>query len=188
MLRAPLRASTDISAPRVALLDEEPAGKIITRSAGTVELCASLWWRRPEDVPSENLWPEVSGPVRTVFAVEEKLPDTGRSLRVELRALDDGVLGDALNAALRSVTATAALTDAVLETAVVRLAPAHCAAAGLVERMARDLWRAGYRVRFGASWTPVSGAALALGAGDRRAELESFLLERGLWEVASRLS
>ncbi len=153
-----------------------------------MEFRASLWWRRPEDVPPENLWPEVSGPVRKAFAVEEKLPDAGRSLRVELRALDDGVLGDALDAALRSVTATAAITDAILETAVVRLAAAQCAAADLVGQMARDLWRAGYRVRFGTSWTPVSGAALALGAGGRRAELETFLLEDGLWEAASRRS
>lgn len=154
-----------------------------------VEISATLWWRSPTDVPRSGLLPDLTGcPARTAFDEAEEEGQPGRSLHGRLRALDERALSATTDVVLREVATTAALTGAVLETRVIRLARPWIAPAPLVELVARDLWDAGFRVCFGPSWAPVSDAAVALGVGEDAGfgELEAFLLEDGPWEIVSR--
>ena len=111
-----------------------------------------------------------------------KGPQTAtRRLAGEIRAFSPSELGSTLEAALRFVTAVAALTEAVLEVGAVRTAPPRVASPRAVEELARDLWSAGYPVRFGPSWEPVAAADVYVGIGD--GELQGFLRSHPLWSV-----
>ena len=105
-----------------------------------------------------------------------------RRLAGEIRAFSTSELGSALEAALRSVTAVAALTEAMLEVGAVRTAPPRVASPRAVEELARDLWSAGFPVRFGPSWEPAAEADVYVGVGD--GELQGFLRSHPSWSVA----
>lgn len=82
----------------------------------------------------------------------------------EIRALHGEQLTYALDAALRSVTAHAALTEAVLEIQAIRLAEPSVTPPKLVKKVARHLSEHGLRPSFGPSWTPAPGAGASVGA------------------------
>ena len=105
-----------------------------------------------------------------------------RRLAGEIRAFSPSELASALEAALRSVTAVAALTEAMLEVEAVRSAPPRLASPQAVEELARDLWSAGFPVRFGPSWETAAAADVYVGIGD--GELKGFLQSHPSWSVA----
>jgi hypothetical protein len=99
----------------------------------------------------------------------------------EILALSEADLGLALETVLRSLTITAALSDAVLETRAARSwAPATTPAMTL-QALARDLWDAGFRVTFAPSWTPVPVGAVGLGVRGAERELDGFLRSHPSW-------
>jgi hypothetical protein len=105
-----------------------------------------------------------------------------RRLAGEIRAFSTLELASALEAALRSVTVVAGLTEAMLEVGVVRSAPPRVASPRAVEELARDLWSAGFPVRFGRSWESGAEADVYVGIGD--GELQEFLRSHPSWSVA----
>ena len=104
----------------------------------------------------------------------------------EIRALHVEQLTGALEAVLRSVTAYAALTEAVLETRAVRLADPSTAPPQLVEALARQLSDAGLLPSFGPSWTPASGAHLSVGTRGLEDAFETFVASNPVWRRLSR--
>lgn len=100
-----------------------------------------------------------------------------------MRALDSATLAAALGGLLRSVAVHAALADAVLEARVLHLAKPVAPPAPLVEDLARDLWDAGFPVRFGPSWTPTPGASAAVGIGGLEGEMEALLAGHPAWRL-----
>ena len=105
-----------------------------------------------------------------------------RRLVGEIRAFSPSELASALEAALRSVTALAGLTEAMLEVRAVRTAPPRVASPRAVEELARDLWSAGFPVRFGPSWEPAAEADVYVGIGD--CDLREYLRSHPSWSVA----
>ncbi len=105
-----------------------------------------------------------------------------RCLAGEIRALSQPELGSALDAVLRCVTAVAGLTEAVLELEAVRAVPPRVASRRAVEELARDLWSAGFTVRFGPSWVPAPEADVYVGSGD--GGLRDFLRSHPSWSIA----
>ena len=105
-----------------------------------------------------------------------------RRLAGETRAFSTLELASALEAALRSVTVVAGLTEAMLEVGVVRIAPPRVASPRAVEELARDLWSAGFPVRFGPSWVPAPEADVYAGSGD--GGLQEFLRSHPSWSIA----
>lgn len=69
----------------------------------------------------------------------------------------------------------------MLETRAVRLAEPSVAPAALVEKLARQLWGAGFTVSFGPSWTPIPGADVSVGTRGLEDAFEAFLRERPAW-------
>ncbi len=155
---------------------------IATRTAGAVEFGATLAWRSPEDVPPRLALPELRGAVRCSIAETEGSETTTRCLAGKIRAFTPSELGSALEAALRAVTAAAALTEAMLEVGAVRTVPPGMASARALEELARDLWGAGFRVRFGPSWTPSPGADVCVGVGGDGG-LREFLRSHPSWST-----
>ena len=98
-----------------------------------------------------------------------------REISCEIRALRLEELSTALEAVLRSVTAHAALTEAVLEARAVRLADPMVTSAPLAETLARQLSDAGLRSSLGPSWTPAPGANASVGTGDLEDAFRAFL-------------
>jgi len=189
-LRSPDRASSGLlvvgedTAPRsVALLFDDPAGVIATRTAGVVEFEATLAWRSPEDVPPGSLLPDLQSAAKCSISEAENPGTATRSLAGEIRALKPSELGSTLEAVLRAVTAAAALTEAMLEVGAVRTVPPGVPSARALEELARDIWGAGFRVRFGPSWTPVPGADVCVGVGGD-GELQEFLRSHPAWSIA----
>lgn len=164
----------------------EPAGKIVTRSAGSVEIQASLEWRSPQDAPHYSLFPAIPAGAR--FSLQESSGSDGTSRLVSgrLHAFRERILARVLDLVLRSLTSQAALTEAVLETRVVRLATPQAPQASLVEKMAHELWCSGQRVTFGPSWEPICDVDLPLGAAGFEDELVDLLRCSGGWEIASQ--
>jgi hypothetical protein len=166
----------------VALLPDEPAGTIATRTAGAIEFEATLTWRCREDVPHKPVLSEVlhDGAARCSIA-ETGGPET-RCLVGEIRAFSPPELGSALEAVLRSVTAVAGLTEAMLEVGAVRTVPPRVASPRALEELACDLWSAGFRVRFGPSWAPAPEADVHVGSDD--GGLQEFLRSHPSWSIA----
>jgi len=167
----------------LALLYEEPAGRICTRNAGAISFEATLYWHPDDGVRSGPILDEPIPGVRFFSLVEtEDVTLAKRRISCEIRALYAEQLTAALDATLRSVTTHAALTEAVLEWRVARLADPLVAPAVLVEELARQLWDAGLSVSFGPSWTPTAGANISVGAMGLEDAFESFLCARpALW-------
>ena len=151
--------------------------------AGAAEFRATLAWRSPEDVPLE---PTLVGPfaaARYSLAESEGPEAATRYLSGELKALSQADLGAALEAVLREVTTFATLTEATLEVRAVRSLPPRVASPRALEGLARDLWEAGFPVRFARSWTPAPVAEAYLGLGVREDLFEFFRWHRS-WSPA----
>jgi hypothetical protein len=169
----------------VALLAEEPAGKIPTVSAGVARVEAALSCRPGDAPPPVPRLPEP--PPGAVFIPAWGGDPTSATYRFscEVRALRAAALAAALEGILRAVTARAALADVVLEARAIRSVDPVVYPASLVERLARDLWEAGIRVSFGPSWVPNLDAGLAVGSGGSEGEIEGFLRDHPVWRAAS---
>jgi len=151
--------------------------------AGAAEFRATLAWRSPEDVPLE---PTLVGPfaaARYSLAESEGPEAATRYLSGELKALSQADLGAALEAVLREVTTFATLTEATLEVRAVRSLPPRVASPRALEGLARDLWEAGFPVRFARSWTPAPVAEAYLGLGGRE-DLFEFIRWHRSWSPA----
>ena len=179
-----LVADGDRTQRSVALLAGEPAGSIATRTAGAVEFEAMLSWRRQGDVPPEPVLPELLRGATRRSVTETEGPETATTRRLvgEIRSFEPAELGSALEATLRSLTATAALTEALLEIEAVCTVPPRVAPRWALEELARELWSAGFQVGFGPSWetAPEADAYVGSGAG----ELQEFLRAHPLWSTA----
>jgi hypothetical protein len=157
----------------LALLPGEPAGRISTRSAGAVSLRVALTVPPGTETSSEPiLCAPVPGARYYSLAGGYDPASATRRISCEIRALHNEQLTAALDAALRSVTAYAALTEAVLETQAVRLADPSVTSPALVEEVARQLSGYGLRLSFGPSWTPAPWAAASIGARGLEEALE----------------
>jgi hypothetical protein len=134
--------------------------------------------------PTLPEWPG-AGTARISVAETQDPGSSGRRIiSGEIRALTQQELGSALDAVLRSVTTVAALTEAVLEVEAVRWATPKVGSAHSLQALARDLWEAGFPVRFGPSWTPGPGADVCVGVGGANRDLGAFLSVHPSWRVA----
>ena len=140
-------------------------------------------WQSPEDVPSGALLPDRQGDARCSIAESEDPQIATRCLTAEIRALQPSELDSALEGVMRHLTAVAAVAEAMLEVGAVRTVPARVASAGALEELARDLWGAGFRVRFGPSWTPAPRADVYVGVGGDGA-LQEYLRSHPSWSIA----
>jgi hypothetical protein len=162
----------------------EPAGTVATRTAGVAEFGTTLLWDRAEDAPPGPTLPTLPGRVRCSVVETDAPGEARREVLGEVLALTPRDLGQALETVLRSLTATAALSGAVLETRVVRVAHPEAPPSGVVQALALDLWNAGFPVRFGPSWTPSPHGAVAVGFRGDEAELRRFFGAHPSWEMA----
>ena len=160
---------------------------IATRTAGATRFAATLSWRRPEEVPPHPTIPELPGAGTARISVAEKEDPGSSGRRIisgEIRALTQQELGSALDAVVRSVMTAAALTEAVLEVEAVRWATPKAASPRALQELARDLWEAGFAVRFGHSWAPAQGADVCVGVGGANRNLGDFLSTHPSWRIA----
>jgi hypothetical protein len=161
----------------------DPAATVATRTAGLLEFSATLSWNRVEDLPQAPTLPALPETTRS-SVVETDDPATGRrGILGEILALSEQDLGSALQTVLRSLTISAALSDAVLETRATRVTPPASAPATTLQARALDLRDAGFAVRFAPSWTPVPEGAVGLGVLGAEQELESFLDAHLSWRA-----
>lgn len=168
------------------MLPEEPAGRISTGNAGAISFRAILWGRHDEerrDVPVLGD-PPLGARFYSLVRTRDDATDN-TEISCEIRALHVEQLTGALEAVLRSVAAHAALTEAVLETRVVRLADPS-APSPLVETLARQLSDAGLHPSLGPSWTPAPGADLSVGTRGLEDAFETFLAAHPAWRLLSR--
>jgi hypothetical protein len=189
-LRTPDLTSSDLLVARkdsarrsIALLFDEPAGVIATRTAGVVEFRATLAWQSPEDAPPGPLLRDLQSYARCSITENEGPETSTRCLAGEIRALKQAELASALKSVLSTVTEVAAIKEAMLEVAAVRTVPPGVPSARALEELARDIWAAGFRVRFESSWTPGLGADVCVGVGDD-GDLQEFLRSHPAWSIA----
>ena len=172
----------------MALLPEEPAGRISTRNAGAISFRAILS-QRPD---GERRVIQILGdppPGARLYSLARAFDARSgvQELSCEIRALHAEQLTGALDAVLRSVAARSALTEVVLETSAVRLADPSSAPSTLVETLAWQLSDAGLRPSFGPSWTLLSpGADLSVGTWGLEDALETFVAARPAWRRLPR--
>jgi hypothetical protein len=170
----------------LALLYGEPAGRISTSNAGAVSFEATLSWNPDDGIPAEPILSKPASGARFYSLVQTGDPVSAtRRVSCEIRALHAEQLTGALDGVLRSVATHAALTEAVLETRVVRLASPTVASVALVEELARQLWDEGFSVSFGPSWTPAPDADVSVGVGDLEEAFEAFLRAHPAWRTSS---
>jgi hypothetical protein len=170
----------------LALLSGEPAGRISTRSAGAVYFEATLTMRPGEAIPSGPILGEPTLSTRFYSLTRTNDSASGAcKISCEIRALHHDPLATALNTVLRSVTAYAALAEAVLETRALRLAEPSVTPDYLVEKIARQLLQYGLRPTFGPFWTPVAGADVSVGTRGREEDLGALLYSYPSWELLS---
>ena len=161
----------------------DPAGTVATCTAGLLEFAATLSWDRVEDLPQAPTLPTLPETARC-SVVETDHPEAGRrEILGEILALSERDLGSALQTILRSLTTSAVLSDAVLETRADRVTAPASAPATTLQALALDLRDAGFEVRFGPSWTPVPEGAVGLGVLGAEQELESFLDAHPSWRA-----
>jgi hypothetical protein len=151
--------------------------------AGAVEFRATLAWRSPEDLPRGPTLLEPPGPARCTLAETQGPEAATRRLAGEIKALTQTDLGAALEAVLRALTTAAALTEATLEVGTVRSVPPRVSSPRALEGLARDLWDAGFSVRFEPSWAPAPEADAYLGV-DGSDDLREFLRSHPSWSLA----
>jgi hypothetical protein len=149
---------------------------------------ATLTWRPGEEMPA--------GPILGVPTPEAKFCSLARTddassatcrISCEIRAFYAEELTDALDRTLRSVTAYAGFTEAILETRAVRLADPSVSPSTLVEKLARQLWSANLPVSFGSSWTPLAGADISVGTWAFEDAFETVLRAHPVWQPPLRL-
>ncbi|MBA3610929.1 MAG: hypothetical protein H0W54_05880 [Rubrobacter sp.] len=126
------------------------------------------------------LVPLASSEYRRSIAEIDAPDAANRVLSAELLAFDEARRSRLLEETLRSITNYAALSGAILEMRAVRTARPIISSPQAVEELARDLWHAGLRVRFGRSWRPSPGADVCVGIGG---DLERRLREHPAWRV-----
>jgi len=161
----------------------DPAGTVATCTAGLLEFSATLCWNRIEDLPQAPTLPSLPETTRC-SVVETDDPETGRrEILGEILALSERDLGSTLENVLRSLTTSAALSDAVLETRAARVTPPASVPATILQTLALDLRDAGFAVRFAPSWTPVPEGAVGLGILGAEQELLSFIEAHLSWRV-----
>ncbi len=166
----------------LALLPEEPAGRISTRNAGAVSFRATLSWHPGEGISAGSTLDEPTSGARFYsLAHNDHLESATREISCEIRALYPEELTGALDAVLRSVTTHAALSEAVLETSTVRLADPSEAHPMLAEALARQLSDFGLRVSSGPSWVPAPDADISVGTMGSGEVLERFLRSHPDW-------
>lgn len=151
--------------------------------AGSVEFSATLAWRSRDDVPGGPTLLGLTGPARCTLSEAEGPEPATRRLAGEVSALTQADLGAALEAVLRALTTAAVLTEAVLEVGAVRSVAPRVASREALEGLARDLWEAGFPVRFEPSWTPAPPAEAYLGVAGRD-DLRVFLRSHPSWSLA----
>lgn len=170
---------------KLALIPEEPAGLIPTRTPGAIQFEATLAWRSPEEAVRSIICPLLPSSVKARISETDE-PGKVRRISGELRAFAEDDLESSLDSVLRAITSTAAVSEAVLEVRSVRLARPYVIPRGALERLARGLWEAGLGVRFGSGWTPLyDGAEAAVGIRGAEAAYER-LRDWRSWEIASR--
>lgn len=165
-------------------LTGEPAGTVATRAAGLADFRAVLEWDEAPPHPPSCL-PAPDGPFR--HDLEESLSPCGTRLEVRggIRAMTG--LDGALEGVMRRVADAAAVSGAVLEMRVLREAPPRGFRPDLVQALAADLWRAGFRVRLAPCWDPAGADGLALGVRGEEEGLREFLREHPRWSPDGRL-
>ena len=166
----------------LALLPEEPAGRISTRNAGAVFFRATLT-RRPDEGKSTglNLGNPPPGARFCSIVQTGDAASAVQGISCEIRALHTEQLTGALDAVLRCVTAHAALTEAVLETRAVRFADPSVTPAALVEGLARQLVGVGLHTSFGPSWIPIPCADASVGIRGLKEDFRVFLQTHLAW-------
>jgi hypothetical protein len=161
----------------------DPAGTVATRTAGLLEFSATLSWKRIGDLPLAPTLPTLPETARC-SVVETDDPEMGkRGILGEILAFSDRDLGSALQNVLRSLTISAALSDAMLETRAARVIPPASAPATTLQTLALDLRDAGFGVRFAPSWTSVPEGAVGLGILGAEQELQSFIEAHLSWRA-----
>ncbi len=168
----------------VALLPGEPSGLLVTRTAGEISLSAAFAWRSPQDVPKGPLVPDLNGLARYYLQEPHDAPPATRRVTGAVRALTPTDLGAGLEALLRALSAAAALTEAALELDAARTAEPWMPHPRSLERLAVDLWDAGFPVTFGPSWSPGTADHVHVGIGDMEGRIREFLTEHPAWELA----
>ena len=162
----------------------DPAGTIATSTAGLIEFSATLSWDSLEDVSLSPTLPALPETARSSVVETDDPAMPRREILGEILALSERDLGSALETILRSLTITAALSEAVLETRAACVMPPASVPATTLQSLALDLWEAGFRVRFAPSWTPVPEGAVGLGVLGAEQELNGFLQAHLSWRVA----
>jgi hypothetical protein len=161
----------------------DPAGTVATCTAGLLEFAATLSWNRVKDLPQAPTLPALPETARC-SVVETDHPEAGRrEILGEILALSERDLGSALQTVLRSLTTSAALSDAVLETRANRVTAPASAPATTLQALALDLWDAGFGVTFAPSWTPVPEGSVGLGILGAEQELQSFIGAHPSWRA-----
>ncbi len=160
----------------------ELAGTVATRTAGLAEFGATLLWERGEDAPPIPTLPAFFGGRVRCSVVESEGPgEAQREILGELRGLTQRDLGLALEIVLRSLTVAAAVSEALMETRVIRVLPPRVTPSRTAQALAMDLWEAGFAVRFGPSWTPAPDGTVAVGSRGAEAEMARFLARHPSW-------
>jgi hypothetical protein len=159
----------------------DPAGTVVTRSAGLVEFSATLSFRRPEDVP-EGPTLEISPQAARCCVIEtDDITQGRREILGEILALSEDDLGSALETILRSLAIAAALSDAVLQTRTARVTPVRAAPAAAFQALALDVRGAGFPVRFAPTWTPLAEGEIGLGISGSEQKLRDFIEAHPSW-------
>ena len=168
----------------LALLSEEPAGRISTRNAGAISFEATLKWQ-PDDGITAGLVLDEPAPGARFYSLtqDEDTVSAIRRVSCEVHAFCAEQLAGALDVLLRYVTTHAALSEAVLETRAVRLADPTVTDVTLVEALARQLWDAGFPVSFGPSWKPAPDVDVSVGIRGLKEAFEAFLLTHPAWKL-----
>ena len=171
----------------LALLPEEPAGRISTRNAGAISFRATLT-RRPDEEKRTGFTLGDPPPGARFYSLVQSgdAASAVQEICCEIRALHIEQLAGALDAVLRSVTTYAALNEAVLETRAVRLADPFVTPTALAEGLARQLSRAGLCASFGSSWTPAPFADASVGTQGLQEDFRSFLRTHPEWRPPCR--
>lgn len=167
----------------LALLPEEPEGRIPTLTAGAIEIRATLNWRSGE-MPRETALPgfPYDERVRCSLVREDDEPTASRNITGDIRAFTGPEMSKAVESVLRAISAAAALSEAVLEARAIRIGAPTATPAAMLETLARDLRDAGFPVGFGRSWSPAPNSDAAVGIGDPGTELAEFLRGHPSWE------
>ena len=167
-------------------LPGEPAGLVVTRTAGRMAFEATLSWRNRDETPERDGIPSLSSAEYRRSITETDAPDAAsREIHGEVLAFDVGTLARLLEETLRNVMRAAAFSEAVLEIRTVRTASPVVSVPHAVEGLARELQSAGHRVRFGRSWNcgvPPDAAVCVGTGGDGR--IEELLQKRPAYTLA----